>query len=267
MPDISETKPKRRMTEAQKAASRANGARSRGPASSAGKQTSSRNALKHGLFARVLTISEADASLLERMTAAYAARLTPRDTLEQDTLTEFSFYKFQIRQTWRMHSATLQMRMALDYEEVDRHWAGVEPIERQALAVQASLADNPSLLLFERYLRMYSTLADRSLNTLMRLRAERLTPDFPIDLPPVPAFDAPPEPPPPSPGPELPNEPGSAVTPDPSTPSEPSGVPANPAPPEPARSAGPDARPVPSTPAPRPTIAPNRLDFPWRDPG
>ncbi len=229
----SEEKPKRRATEAQRAASRANGARSRGPVTAHGKEKSSTNSLKHGLLARVLPISDAEAQMLEGMKSAYAARLTPRDTLEWDVLGEFTVYKFQVRQTWRMHTATLQMQMARDLEEVDKQWSGIEPVERQALAIQASLAHTPALLLLERYLRMYSNLADRALNTYMRLRGETLPPDFPIDLPPVTAFDAAPLPAPPASGPELPNEPETETTPPHSTASEPSGLPANPAPPEP----------------------------------
>ena len=51
-------KPKKPVSEAQRAAARANGAKSNGPVTPEGKERSSQNAVTHGLLARSLTLSD-----------------------------------------------------------------------------------------------------------------------------------------------------------------------------------------------------------------
>src|SRR5947209_9415400 len=63
-------------TEAQIAASRANGLRSKGPVSASGRAISRRNSLKHGMTAEVV-LPEQDAAEVARRSAAMIAEMRP----------------------------------------------------------------------------------------------------------------------------------------------------------------------------------------------
>jgi hypothetical protein len=70
-------------TEAQIAANRRNAEHSTGPKTDAGKETSSRNAMKFGLFTRNLLLPGEDESELAALGDGIRARLRPADALEE----------------------------------------------------------------------------------------------------------------------------------------------------------------------------------------
>lgn len=87
-------------SEAQRAASRANGRKSCGPRTAAGKQASRRNALRHGLRAASLAVVGAEASQSAlALVGAVRDRLAPADVIEGE-LTEAMALAF-----WRLRRA------------------------------------------------------------------------------------------------------------------------------------------------------------------
>jgi hypothetical protein len=75
---------KKPRTEAQRAASRANGAHSQGPISPDGKLNSSQNSLRHGLRAKTLVLSNEDADAFDALLADYLAEHQPETITEYD---------------------------------------------------------------------------------------------------------------------------------------------------------------------------------------
>src|ERR1035441_1485559 len=63
-------------------AARANGARSRGPATPEGKRRSSQNATSHGLLARCIVMENESRTAFEALIAQHCDRLQPADALE-----------------------------------------------------------------------------------------------------------------------------------------------------------------------------------------
>ncbi|MCX8100697.1 MAG: hypothetical protein N3D77_05590 [Geminicoccaceae bacterium] len=68
---------------AQRAASRANGARAHGPTSAAGRARCAEAATRHGLGGSFRLLPEEDATAYERLRAAWIRRLAPRDAAEE----------------------------------------------------------------------------------------------------------------------------------------------------------------------------------------
>jgi hypothetical protein len=99
---------KRPRTEAQRAASRANGRRSRGPKTIEGKERSRRNALRHGLRAtRFEVLAEADNRPASVLIEAVRQRLAPRDVLEVECAEGIAMAFWRLRRVRHLEEAIL----------------------------------------------------------------------------------------------------------------------------------------------------------------
>ena len=79
-------------TAAQSAASRENGARSQGPVTEAGKAQAARNAVRHGLCAKMLVPNDPEeAGLYARLRTALLVRHDPADEVEARLVDELAF--------------------------------------------------------------------------------------------------------------------------------------------------------------------------------
>jgi hypothetical protein len=89
-------------------ASRQNGARSRGPKTTAGKATASRNALKHGLSARkVVVLDEEDAAAFDAFQARLRAELAPEGMLQHDLVSRVALGLWRAHRSDRIEAALL----------------------------------------------------------------------------------------------------------------------------------------------------------------
>jgi len=93
------------------AASRANGAKSRGPLSLEGKARSSMNALRHGGYTDAILLGNEDPADLEALYADFAARFNPIGLVEIGLVEEMAAAHWRIRRYWFAESATLDMEM------------------------------------------------------------------------------------------------------------------------------------------------------------
>ncbi len=172
--------PKAPPSEARQAASRANGAKSKGPVTPEGKQRSSQNAVTHGILARSLTLSDGDAQLFQSLHSNYVRRFTPRDQPEHDLIEEAVYAKWQMRQAWMMHARTLKIQILADFPEVNLEWDPIPMLDRQTLALAKSLKESTVLPNLERYARQLAAQSDRAIKLFMQLRDQRLPPAEPI---------------------------------------------------------------------------------------
>jgi hypothetical protein len=157
-------------------ASRANGAKSKGPVTDAGKARSSQNARRHGILATHICLNQADEDVFNRILEQYVNRFQPRDQAEYDAVEEIVYYKFQMRQAWMQQASTVAMQMTIDKEFVDATWASPSDIDRRVLALTASIKDGNTIALLQRYSRTLSTQADRAIKSLIELQKQRIPP-------------------------------------------------------------------------------------------
>jgi hypothetical protein len=103
---------KRPRSEAQRAASRANGRRSRGPCTAEGKARSRVNAVKHGLRATSLQHLPAGLAVddLRSLTAAARQQLAPRDTIEAEIADGIAASFWRLRRVRQVEEALLEGR-------------------------------------------------------------------------------------------------------------------------------------------------------------
>ena len=94
------------------AASRANGALSRGPKSPETLRVSAGNSLRHGLTARTVLLTNESPQLFQESLNAYLLRLQPRDQVEADLVEEIVVAKWRQRRLWGIETASLNLEMA-----------------------------------------------------------------------------------------------------------------------------------------------------------
>ena len=92
-------------SEAQIEASRANGAKSQGPITPEGKQTSSQNATKHGLSARTVVLCTENHALFEQLEQDYIDSLQPTTVLELHLVQRIAVAEWRIRRAWALETA------------------------------------------------------------------------------------------------------------------------------------------------------------------
>jgi len=160
----------RQTTPLQQAASRSNGAKSRGPKTAAGKRRSSRNGCKHNLFSRVAPLPPADDPEFLANLADYRAHYQPRTFEAESAVLSLAVNMWLKMRLWPIHTemweAEIRRQAALHPDE--------EPRVHAAFALQ-----HPSLQLLQRMDARYGRHIFRALDTLEReeklaIRAERL---------------------------------------------------------------------------------------------
>ena len=100
--------PKRQRSEAQRAASRANGRRSRGPKTAEGKSRSRGNALRHGLRATSLAVLPATTSgPATELIEAVQQQLAPSDVIEAECAEGIAMALWRLRRARHLEEAIL----------------------------------------------------------------------------------------------------------------------------------------------------------------
>ena len=174
-------------TEAQRAASRANGARSRGPATAAGKTVASRNATRHGcccssvadfegrhaLAAGTLVLTSESRPKFEALLAGYLDEYRPAGQTETDLVEELAAAKWLQRRCWSIHSAILDLAMERMATDVEREFGKVSDAQRTALAFLAETDRSAALQLLSRYAARHTRDWHRALDKLREIQRER----------------------------------------------------------------------------------------------
>ena len=163
-------------TEKQRQASRANGARSRGPSTPQGKLNSSRNSFRHGLLAGTVVLEvESKGRFLELAKELFAEYqpATPTETMLVETM---AAARWRLLRTWGLQKAALDHDIAACRQDSD------SALARAAAAFRTS-PDQPSS---HHLLLRYETAADRQFNRalarLTKVRDARVREAIPSEI-------------------------------------------------------------------------------------
>jgi hypothetical protein len=159
--------------------SRANGAKSRGPSTVEGKLVSSQNATSHGCTANSLVLTNESGDRFQSLLQSYLEELQPTTQLEMDLVEQMAVSKWRQRRLWTVETATIDLVMERQVEQIATEFATVDEPTRLAIAFQ-STAGTGSLGLFHRYETRGALWArrswDRALDRLESMRAK--SPEF-----------------------------------------------------------------------------------------
>ena len=149
-----------RLTTAIKA-SRANGARSRGPKSPAGKRRSSLNAIRHGLLAKNVVLMNESEEVFAALLAQHMDKLGPADDVEQAAVEEMAASLWRLRRMWAIEKKL--------FDKGIEKRAGADEVERIAGAF-SELVAGPELHLLDRYETRLHRMYQRSLHNFLLFR-------------------------------------------------------------------------------------------------
>jgi hypothetical protein len=149
-------------TPAQKAASRANAARSTGPQTPAGKRIASRNNVKHGLLAKAIVLDNESLRGFYAMVRDNYQCLNPRNPFEESAVDEICSAEWRLRRLWSMERKAFNLEMASQP-------SSDEPA-RLVGAFDSLASGRPHFLLLHRYENRLHNIIQRSFNRLLLLR-------------------------------------------------------------------------------------------------
>jgi hypothetical protein len=142
-------------------ASRANGARSKGPVTAQGKRRSSQNAAKHGLLSRNIVMRDESPEGFTAVFKDHLARLQPADGMEHGMVEEMVADHWRLRRAWAIETRMLENEAAAQ--------SAPDPLDRIVQGFQA-LAEKPSLGLIHRYQTRLHLNYQRALANILLLR-------------------------------------------------------------------------------------------------
>jgi hypothetical protein len=159
---------------------RLNGAKSSGPKTPDGKAIVSMNALRHGLAAKTVVLSNESHDRFNGIHDAYIDEFDPRTTAELDAIEEMAIAKWRHRRYWGIEAATLDLQMDRQAKELEKEFTKMDEMTRLSIAFTA-LADNSNALrLLDRYLAGIRRDYDRAFHRLLDLRILNSPSDPPV---------------------------------------------------------------------------------------
>jgi hypothetical protein len=187
-------------TERQIEASRANGARSRGPVTAEGKSNSSRNAIKHGLLAETIVLKTERGDRFLEVLAELEEELQPETSIEYTLIEKMAAARWRQLRLWGMEKSAMDQQIREEAEGEARR----EDIPTCGSMAFRSLGEARSIDLIIRYDSLCDRQYLRAHRRFMEMRRDRgesqkppqphpeVAPQpelAPVDLTPQPASD------------------------------------------------------------------------------
>ncbi len=130
---------------------RANGAKSHGPSTDAGKQSSALNSLTHGLNARTVVLFNESADEYQSQLRDYLDHFRPQTKPETDLVHQLAAAHWRVARYAGVESGLLEHRMQDQEERLNRDYIDIPDNHRLAIAFDALSRANSSLALLNRY--------------------------------------------------------------------------------------------------------------------
>ena len=156
---------------------RRNGAKAAGAKSPAGIQKSSQNSLKHGLTGKAIVLTNESQQQFDELHQAYVQEFQPDSTVEVDFIDQMVASQWRLRRIWRMQTAALDLKMDQQEAEIAKAFNQIDQTTRVTMAFTALANDEKALDLLLRYETAYTRMHQRALNSLLKLRKDKLRND------------------------------------------------------------------------------------------
>ena len=154
--------------------SRANGARSHGPVTRAGRLKSAYNNLRHGILAETVVLEDENSETFNEILAALTREFDPQTEAQLGLVETMASARWRLMRIWSIERQTLK-------SEIGKHDPGKhDPAARAALAFHDLANNSRTLDVINRYESRYDRQYSRSLNLLLKLADEPYLPNNPV---------------------------------------------------------------------------------------
>jgi len=151
---------------------RANGAKSHGPITEQGRKTSSMNALKYGLTARTVVLSNENADEYDGLLDSYVQDLQPNGPVEMDLVLEMVNAKWRQRRFHNVETEIFERQMAEQKQKIDVDYKSYDEVVEHTRAFKTLVHSVALPMLHHNETRLERTYS-RALNNLLHLRRLR----------------------------------------------------------------------------------------------
>jgi hypothetical protein len=213
--------PTKQPSEKQLAASRANGAKSKGPATPEGRARSSRNSLRHGLSSQLaaenMVLSHEDRAQFESLRASYIQSFQPANQPQHDLVETMAAARWRLNRLQQIETKLFEKEMVLRADEMEKELAEMTEVEKLACVFDRMANQGKSIALLIRYEGSLNRSYERAFRQLQQLQSQAAqgpaceSEEIPNEPKPAPAAPATPQPP--RPRPPLPTATGTITSP------------------------------------------------------
>jgi hypothetical protein len=160
-------------TDAQRAAARANGAKSKGPTTEDGKARSALNAVRHGLLAGSLILRTESQPKFLAILNGYLDEYQPEGQTENNLVEDIAAAQWMKERCWVLTTALLDITMDQMEQEIAEGFNDIDNGTRTALAFLRQADQGAGLVLLNRYAARHSREWHRAIDKLRAIQKER----------------------------------------------------------------------------------------------
>jgi len=160
--------------------SRANGAKSRGPATPEGRAKSSRNSLRHGLSAKSILLPAESHEQFQLLLDAHIQQFQPANPVEMDLVEAMALSRWRLRRIWAIETSLLSNELTRRAEDIDEELTETTDEDRLAWVFQRLADGGPTLALLARYEGNLNRAFDRAFKQLNILQSQRQNEPTPV---------------------------------------------------------------------------------------
>ncbi|HXP85320.1 MAG TPA: hypothetical protein VN841_11410 [Bryobacteraceae bacterium] len=164
----------------QRAASRTNGAKSKGPVSAEGRARSSQNSLRHGLSSPAHTqlavenmvLPHEDRAQFEALRKSYFADFQPANQSQQDLVETMAAARWRLTRLQHVETKLLEKEMVLRAKEMSKELTEMTEVEKLAWVFDRSANQDKSLTTLIRYEGNLNRTYGRAFKQLQELQSQ-----------------------------------------------------------------------------------------------
>jgi len=179
----------------QRAASRANGAKSKGPVSVEGRARSSRNSLRHGFCSSVVVLPHEDKAHFEQHCDSYIDDFQPANQSQLDLVETMAAAQWRLNRFLEIEAKIFEKEMLLHDDDMEKEFADMIAVEKLAWTFDYIANKTTSLQMLTRYESQLNRSYDRAFKRLKELKAlQQNEPEPELEIVPVRQNEPEPEP-------------------------------------------------------------------------
>jgi len=173
----------------QSAASRTNGAKSKGPATPEGRASSSRNSLRHGLSAAVVVLPHEDRAQFEQLRESYVESFQPADQPQHDLVETMAAARWRLNRLQEIEAKLFEMEMVRREKEMKKELLDLTEVERLTWVFDNLANHSKSLAMQIRYEGSLNRTYERAFKQLQQLQSRPQLPPSPQQNEPEPTVE------------------------------------------------------------------------------